>query len=133
MKMKNLRTPSLPSGPTSVPTPSRALCMQKGICYLLYGSGCSLGSTLRTHGLQTARLLSMGFPRQEYWSGLPFPPRGDLPEPGIEPVCTLWANSLNMMGAKQMDMNEANPYLLFMPRVRGTRTRVNKRDIPVLK
>ena len=24
------------------------------------------------------------FSRQEYWSGLPFPPRGDLPEPGIE-------------------------------------------------
>ena len=30
-------------------------------------------------------LLSMGFPRQEYWSGLPFPPPGDLPKPGIEP------------------------------------------------
>ena len=29
--------------------------------------------------------LSMGFPRQEYWSGLPFPPPGDLPSPGIEP------------------------------------------------
>ena len=26
----------------------------------------------------------MGFPRQEYWSGLPFPPPGDLPDPGIE-------------------------------------------------
>ena len=29
--------------------------------------------------------LSIGFPRQEYWSGLPFPPPGDLPNPGIEP------------------------------------------------
>ena len=28
----------------------------------------------------------MGFPRQEYWSGLPFPCPGDLPDPGIEPV-----------------------------------------------
>ena len=28
--------------------------------------------------------LSVGFPRQEYWSGLPFP-SGDLPAPGIEP------------------------------------------------
>ena len=28
---------------------------------------------------------SMGFPRQEYWSGLPFPSPGDLPNPGIEP------------------------------------------------
>ena len=30
--------------------------------------------------------LSMGFPRQEYWSGLPFPHPRDLPDPGIEPV-----------------------------------------------
>ena len=29
--------------------------------------------------------LSMGFPRQEYWSGLPFPTPEDLPNPGIEP------------------------------------------------
>ena len=28
----------------------------------------------------------MGFPRQEYWSGLPFPSPGDLPNPGIESV-----------------------------------------------
>ena len=28
---------------------------------------------------------SMGFPRQEYWSGLPFPSPGDHPHPGIEP------------------------------------------------
>ena len=30
--------------------------------------------------------LSMGFPRQEYWSGLPFPPPGYLPNLGIEPM-----------------------------------------------
>ena len=30
--------------------------------------------------------LSMGFSRQEYWSGLPCPPPGDLPHPGIEPM-----------------------------------------------
>ena len=30
--------------------------------------------------------LSMGFSRQEYWSGLPFPPPGDLPNAGIEPT-----------------------------------------------
>ena len=30
--------------------------------------------------------LSMGFSRQEYWSGLPFPPPRDLPHPGIEPA-----------------------------------------------
>ena len=30
--------------------------------------------------------LSMGFPRQEYWNGLPFLSPGDLPNPGIKPV-----------------------------------------------
>ena len=30
-------------------------------------------------------LLSMGFSKQEYWSGLPFPSPGDLPDPGIKP------------------------------------------------
>ena len=30
-------------------------------------------------------LLSIGFPKQEYWSVLPFPSPGDLPNPGIEP------------------------------------------------
>ena len=29
--------------------------------------------------------LSMGFPRQEYWSGVPFPSAGDLPDPAHEP------------------------------------------------
>ena len=39
--------------------------------------------------------LSMGFPGQEYWHGLPFPFPGDLPEPGIEPVSpALQAESL---------------------------------------
>ena len=42
-----------------------------------------LSATPRTIGLQAS--LSMGFPRQEYWSGLPFPPPGDLPDPGMEP------------------------------------------------
>ena len=30
--------------------------------------------------------LSMGFSRQAYWSGLPFPSPGDLPDPGVEPM-----------------------------------------------
>ena len=42
--------------------------------------------------------LSMGFPRQEYWSGLPFPSPGNLPDLGIEPASpgssALQANSL---------------------------------------
>ena len=34
--------------------------------------------------------LSMGFSRQEYWSGLPFTSSGDLPNPGTEPVSPAW-------------------------------------------
>ena len=38
---------------------------------------------------------SMEFSRQEYWSGVPFPSAGDLPNPGIEPGSpTLWADTL---------------------------------------
>ena len=38
---------------------------------------------------------SMGFSRQEYWSGLPFPSLGDLPDPGIKPGSSaLQADSL---------------------------------------
>ena len=33
--------------------------------------------------------LSMGFPRQEFWSGLPFPPPGILLNPGIKSMCPL--------------------------------------------
>ena len=40
--------------------------------------------------------LSMGFSRQEYWSGLPFPSPGDLPYPGIKPRSpALWADTLS--------------------------------------
>ena len=46
-----------------------------------------MSDSLQHHGLQLTRLLCpWGFSRQEYWSGLPFPPPGDLPDAGIEPV-----------------------------------------------
>ena len=38
--------------------------------------------------------LSMEFSRKEYWSGLPFPSPGDLPNPGIEPVSPALAGGL---------------------------------------
>ena len=43
----------------------------------------SVFATLWTVAHQTP--LSMEFSKQEYWSGLPFPSPGDLPDPGIEP------------------------------------------------
>ena len=55
-----------------------------------------MSHSLQPHGLQLARLLCpWGFPRQEYWSGLPCPPPGDLSNPEIEPRSpTLQADSL---------------------------------------
>ena len=47
-------------------------------------SHVQLFATLWTIALQAPP--SMGFPRQEHWSGLPCPPPGDLPESGIEPT-----------------------------------------------
>ena len=58
---------------------------------------CSaVSDPLQPHGLQPARLLCpWGFSRPEYWSGLPCPPPGDLPDPGIKPRSpTLQADSL---------------------------------------
>ena len=39
--------------------------------------------------------LSMGFPRQDYWSGLPCPSPGDLPDPGIEPASPALADGFS--------------------------------------
>ena len=52
--------------------------------------------TLRTHGLLPNQPpLFMGFSRQEYWSGLPFPSPEDILNPGIEPRSpTLQADAL---------------------------------------
>ena len=47
-------------------------------------SRVQLFATLWTAACQAP--LSMGLSRQEYWSGLPFSPPGDLPDPGIEPT-----------------------------------------------
>ena len=49
----------------------------------LVTKSCSTLATPRTVGCQAP--LSMGFSRQEYWNGLPFPSPGDLPDPGSEP------------------------------------------------
>ena len=62
------------------------LCTQSFICSLtgdgLVTKQCPTVVTLWTVAHQA--LLSMGFPGQEYWSGLPFPTPGDLPNPGIK-------------------------------------------------
>ena len=54
------------------------------LCACCYFSCVQLFVTLWTLVHQAP--LSMGFSRQEYWSGLPYPPPGDLPNPRIEPA-----------------------------------------------
>ena len=54
-------------------------------CCCLIAKSCQ--TPLQSHGPVTLQAPpSMGFSRQEYWSGLPFPSPGDLPDPGIEPA-----------------------------------------------
>ena len=61
----------------------------EGDLYGVMSSGCLVTkSCLTLRNLWTVAHqapLSMGSPRQEYWSGLPFPSLGHLPNPGIEP------------------------------------------------
>ena len=68
-----------------------------GSCFSLKRRRGSLDKKVKVKSLSCVQLfaipwtvvyqasLSMGFSRQEYWSGLPFPSPGDLPNPGIEP------------------------------------------------
>ena len=61
------------------------VCAQLLTCVQLFATPCTVAPQAP---------LSMGFSRQEYWSGLPCPPPGDLPSPGIEPRSpTLQADS----------------------------------------
>ena len=90
----------------------------------MYTDACTLTcvrlfATPWTVALQAS--LSMGFSRQEYWSGLPFPSLGDLPDPGIQPTCpALQADSLPLshLGSPcaQITLAKKNPHkiILFM-------------------
>ena len=63
------------------PHPSRSLSVLLFSCQVVSDSFVTPGTAARQAPL------SMGFPRQEYWSGWPFPSPGDLPDPGIKPTC----------------------------------------------
>ena len=59
-----------------IPVYSHCCCLVARLCLTLYVTPWTIAHQAS---------LSMGFARQEYWSGLPFPFPGDLPDPGIEP------------------------------------------------
>ena len=66
-------------------------------CVLSHFSCVQLFVTPWTVDLQAP--LSMGFSRQEYWSGLPRPPPGDLPDPATEPASLVSAGRFFIPGA----------------------------------
>ena len=53
--------------------------------------------------------LSMEFSKEEYWSGLPFPSSGDLPDPGIEP----WSPALPADSLPSESPGKPNPILRY--------------------
>ena len=55
----------------------------------------------------------MGFPKQEYWGGLPFPSPGNIPDPGIEPRSpSLQVDSLPLGHLGSPEVNEINLHRL---------------------
>ena len=93
----------------SVKTPIFSQCwilLLLSLCLLSHSVMSDLFVILWTVALQAP--LSVGFPRQEYWwSGLPIPTPGDLPDPGIEPHLLHWqADSLPLS-------HLGSPYLAY--------------------
>ena len=61
----------------------------------------------------------MQFPRQEYWSQLPFPTAGDLPSPGIEPASSDWqvySLPLSHLGGPQIQLQDSNTIMTRAPK-----------------
>ena len=85
---------------TSISSPLLPTCMSLTLGPFSFTHGVLsqslVSDSLKPHGLQPSRLLCpWGFSRQEYQSGLPCPPSGDLPNPGIKSRSpTLQENSL---------------------------------------
>ena len=80
------------------------------VCVLSRFSRVRLFVTLWTVACQAP--LSMGFSRQEYWSGLPRPPPGDLPDPGLEPGSpALRADSLPLSHGKANKSHTSMNYI----------------------
>ena len=86
-------------------------CWGAGNCCYLVANWCL---TLQPHGLVAHQApLSMGFPRQKYQSGLPFPSLGDLPDPGIKPgspafqtILYHWATREALMGKNTQALSD---------------------------
>ena len=58
--------------------------------------------------------LSMGFSRQEYWSGLPFPSPGNFPNPEIEPPLLWVLLQADSLSTESLGMSPTKPYMILM-------------------
>ena len=65
-----------------------------GVLLLLFSHSAVSSSFATTWTVVRQAPLSRGFPRREYWSGLPFPSLGDLPNPGIELMSPILENRI---------------------------------------
>ena len=90
-------------------------------CFLrivpFYACCCCLGgkSFVTPWTIALKAPLSMGFPRQEYWTGLPFASPGDLPDPGIEPTSpVLQADSITESPGKRFHASGPSIILSFI-------------------
>ena len=92
----------------SLPHSNPELVKHSDVCVI---SGVQFFSTPWTVARQAP--LSMGFSRQEYWSGLPCPPPGDLPDPGIKPQSlvspTLASGFFTMSATREALNTEISP------------------------
>ena len=78
---------------------SECMCGQSLSCVLLFATPWTVAHQAS---------LSMGFSRQEYWSGLPSPPPGDLPDPGFKHT----SPASPALQADSLPLNhQGNPYI----------------------
>ena len=119
-----LHSSSVSSSMCSKPQRPTSTCLHISVWTLLE---CPTSASLRTCSVPQSYLtlwdpidcssqapLSMGFPRQEYWSGWPFPSPGNLSDPGIEPTCPTWqADSLSLchLGSHFTFHRSSNPFI----------------------
>ena len=107
---------------------AKAVLRGKFGCFGLVAKSCLTLATPWTVAWQTS--LSIGFSRQEYWSGLPFPSPGDLPNPGIKSgslvlqadslPTELWVYSNTILPQETRKSSNRKPN--FTPKTTGKRT-----------
>ena len=79
----------------------------------------SLNHSLQPHWIVASQgPLTMGFPRQEYWCMLPFPPPGGLPKPGIKPVsfASTWQVNSLPLHYLRIPVSNHNTILFSIPK-----------------